>query len=55
MHLGIPQIIYLALLIFGLGISIAKHGKPRSNENFWMSLISATIIISLLMWGGFFK
>ena len=50
----LPQLIYLALTFFGLGISLAIHGKPRSNENFVVTLISTIIGVGLVYWGGFF-
>jgi len=54
MYLGTPQIIYLIILTLGLGIQIANHGKPRSNENAVAGLISSIIVLGLLYWGGFF-
>jgi hypothetical protein len=54
MRLGTPQIIWLALIFLGLGIDLAKHGEPRSNTNFWTTLISSIIAFLLLKAGGFF-
>lgn len=54
----LPQYIYLALLILGLGIALAKHGEPKpplgQRYNFWVTLFDALIVIALLNWGGFF-
>lgn len=55
MNFGLPQIIYLGLVSLSLGIQIANHGKPRSNENAWAGFIGICITIGLLYWGGFFK
>jgi hypothetical protein len=55
MYLGLPQIIYLAITILGLGYQIANHGKPRSNENAIAALIATAISLALLYWGGFFS
>ena len=56
MNLEIPQMIYLSLIIFGLGISIVKHGKTKEGKNnFFTDLIGSIIVVSLLYWGGFFK
>jgi len=56
MHLGMPQIIYLALIFFSLGISIVKHGESKKgNENFFTTLISIILLNGLLYWGGFYK
>lgn len=53
--MGIPQIIYCAWIFMALGLSLAQHGqtKPKT-ENFWISLVSATIQLLLMWWGGFF-
>ena len=50
-----PQYVYLALLIFGLGLSLANHGKTRSDESFWVTFFSASLGFFLLYMGGFFK
>jgi len=55
MNLGIPQLIILGLVILSWGIHIAKHGDPKVTKwNFWLDLISSTINLGLLWWGGFF-
>ena len=55
--MGIPQIIYIALMASSLGIYAAHHGESRSGEkyNFFTALISVTIQMLLLWWGGFFN
>ena len=50
----LPQIILLGFIFLGLGISLANHGKSRSDENFVVSLISTIILLFLLYWGKFF-
>jgi hypothetical protein len=55
MYLGIPQIIYLSLVGFGLTMSIVNHGKPRSNENAMTTFIGGAVSLTLLYFGGFFK
>lgn len=55
MHFGIWQIIYLCILLMGVGISIGKHGESQGNYNGWVTLISAAIQITLLALGGFFS
>jgi len=50
-----PQIIFLALIVFNLGFTLAKHGEPKQGkENFWVSLISAGVWIAIAYSGGFF-
>lgn len=47
--------IYLALVLMSLGMSMAKHGKREiQEENFFIRLLGAGIQIALLWWGGFF-
>jgi hypothetical protein len=54
MTLHWPQITYIVLSAIGLGESLARHGKPRENENAVTSLISLGIWAWLLYEGGFF-
>lgn len=54
--MGIWQIIYIALIAMGLGITLVKHGDYKEGKhNFWISLISAAIEITILALGGFFR
>lgn len=51
----LPSIVFLALVLLNLGITIFEHGKPKTgNNNFWISLIGNSITIAILYWGGFF-
>lgn len=50
------QIIYIGMIVLGLGISVGKHGQPKEERyNGWVSLIAAAIDITILALGGFFK
>lgn len=50
-----PQLIYLGLIVFALGISAVKHGQPKTgNHSFGTSLLALAIVLPLLWWGGFF-
>lgn len=52
----LPQLIYLALLFIGLGITFARHGKPKEgNHNAWHHLIAVILGLLILWWGGFFN
>ena len=51
----LPQIIYLVLTAVSLLLAANQHGKPRSNQNFWTSLVAFAIVLSILWWGGFFS
>lgn len=52
--IGWPQGIYLALTLFGLGVVVAKHGKPREAYDATITTIGTALILGLLYWGGFF-
>ena len=53
--MGIPQIAMIALYMISLGVSLSEHGKKTiKTENFLTSLISVSIQLTLLWWGGFF-
>ncbi len=52
----IPQILMIVLLGISLLLSAKNHGKPKEgNNNFWVSFVSTTISVGLLLWGGFFN
>jgi hypothetical protein len=53
--MGVPQICYIVIITLGLGISLAKHGEPQGDYNFFTTLIGAAIQIGLLILGGFFR
>lgn len=50
----LPQLIFIAITMMALGISLAKDGQPSkiSSKNM---LIGMIIEYSLLFWGGFFS
>lgn len=51
-----PQITLIAILALGLGLALAKHGEPITGKhNFWGTLIGDAILVSILIWGGFFR
>ena len=31
-NLGLPQIIYLTIMLMGLGITIVEHGTPKNRD-----------------------
>jgi len=50
-----PQLIYLCLVFMSLGINISEHGKIEEKpKNAWYSILSISIGLGLLYWGGFF-
>ena len=53
-NLGIPQIIWLFLVVIGLMAEIINHGKPREPHNAYTFAVSVVIAFLLLYWGGFF-
>ncbi|QJB21885.1 hypothetical protein KNU94_gp47 [Xanthomonas phage FoX2] len=51
-----PQLIYLALMFVGFGITVSKHGQPETGKhNAWFALIANALVVTLLWWGGFFS
>jgi len=56
MSLGLPQLIYLSLVLVALGTEIARHGEPKKpgKHNAVASLIASALLVGLLYWGGFF-
>lgn len=55
MRLGIWQIIYLCLMVMGVGLAIGKHGESKGTYNGWVTLIATAIDITILALGGFFS
>ena len=53
-NIGIPQIIWLFLVVIGLMAEIINHGKPHAPHNAYTLAISVVISFLLLYWGGFF-
>ncbi len=54
--LGIPQIIMLVLMTFGLLLNLVKHGEDKEGKyNFATALIAACLEFWILYAGGFFK
>ena len=52
--MGAPQIIMVVLIALGLFIAAEKHGQPRTNHDFGVTLVATAINVGLLVWGGFF-
>lgn len=55
MTIGIPQVLYLLLLLTGIAVYAAKHGQPRSPYSIWEALFGVAIVLPILYWGGFFS
>lgn len=49
-----PQIVYFALSLFGLGVTLAKHGEQQPRYNFLTTLATSLFVYWLLYMGGFF-
>lgn len=55
MTLHAPQLIYLFLMLLGLGFSLAKNGEPHTEKySFFSALFRSAIVFGILYWGGFF-
>lgn len=52
----IPQLIYIALAIFGLSLHAIKNGERRTDKyTFWGQLVALIISITILYYGGFWN
>jgi hypothetical protein len=49
-----PQITMIALLSIGLLGRAHSHGKPGGGS-FWVALFSTALLLTLLVFGGFFS
>lgn len=50
----VPQLIYLALAAFGVGVALKTDKQPQEPHSFWHTVLVSSIILGLLYWGGFF-
>lgn len=54
--MGTPQIIMLVLISVQLLLTANLHGKTKTGKhNFWSTLISNSITLTILYLGGFFS
>lgn len=54
--MGVPQIILIVLYAVSLLLNANSHGTPKEGKNnFFMALLRGAIMVTLLIWGGFFK
>ncbi len=52
----IPQLIYLAITVLSLGITMGKHGEPKlGKHDGWSHVIAVILMQLLLIWGGWYK
>jgi hypothetical protein len=55
-HLGAPQLVYLAIVMFGMGVTLAKFGQRKTDSYDLTDLLVAPALgLALLWWGGFFS
>jgi hypothetical protein len=52
---GLPQIIWLALGIFGIAFVAIHHGEEHEPYNVNTEIAGFLIANALLFWGGFFS
>lgn len=51
-----PHILYFILVGIGLGLSLTKHGEPKTGEhNFFVDIFSYALGFTILYFGGFFN
>lgn len=49
-----PAIIWIVMAMFGVGHSVALHGKSHDNHNGIEASVALLISVTVLYWGGFF-
>jgi hypothetical protein len=49
-----PQWTYLALLMIGLGVSLARFGEPKRDRYDFVDLLAPALALWLLWMGNFF-
>lgn len=55
LYFGLPQYIYLALIVASIAIDAYNHNKEQTKKTrIEVSIITSIIMILLLFWGGFF-
>ena len=55
MGYGWPQFTMIAIYGIGIGLELARHGRPKTDtHNVWWSSLGVGISIFLLRSGGFF-
>jgi len=55
MKMGIPQLIYLFLVAFGVGVGVSRYGEKKNDSYDIVDvLIGPAITLGLLYWSGFF-
>jgi hypothetical protein len=55
MTLHAPQVILLSLVAIGTGIALARYGERKTDSyDIFDVVVSPSILICLLYWGGFF-
>lgn len=54
--MGTPQIVWIAVALFSLGVGAAKHRETLSARvKFWVAALRWGAFAGLLYWGGFFS
>jgi hypothetical protein len=55
LYFGWPQLVWLATTFAGLGLHLARHGRPRTEtDNIFLSLAITTAFVVVFYYGGFF-
>lgn len=56
LHIGWPQGLYLLLTALGFLVVASYHGQPKKGKyDIVGSTIGTVLVLSLLIWGGFFN
>lgn len=55
LHWRWPQFAMVSIALIGLLIGARNHGKPRTPESFWSTVIGVCLQTFLLIAGGFYR
>lgn len=55
LDIGAPQLVYLAMMAVGVGVSLAKYGQQKQDRyDIFDVLVGPAVGLTILWWGGFF-
>lgn len=55
LHLGLPQVLTIAISFISFCITSANHGKIPPPYSIYSHIAAIVIAYSLLIWGGYFS
>ncbi|MGB3042500.1 MAG: hypothetical protein WBB98_04880 [Xanthobacteraceae bacterium] len=49
-----PQIVYITLTCFGVGVTLARYGEAKVSRYDWTDIFATALVGTILYFGGFF-